>query len=67
MIIEEKAREKKRLSESIADTTTSAEMTQALCFVELAGKYMWVINNINLDAAKKLGLTGIKKYWKRAR
>ena len=40
VIIEEKAREKKRLSEGIVDTTVSAEVTQALSLVDLAEKYM---------------------------
>ena len=25
---------------------------------------MWEISNANLDTAKELGLTGIKKYWR---
>lgn len=27
---------------------------------------MWAISNVDIDAARDLGLTGIKKYWKRA-
>lgn len=27
------------------------------------GKYMWVINNININVTKDLGLTNIEKYW----
>ena len=34
--------------------------------VDLIGKYRWVISNANIDAAKELGLTGIKKYWRYA-
>ena len=62
MIIEEKAREKKGLSEDITDTTTLAKVAWTLNLVDLAGKYMWAISNANIDAAKKLRLTGIKKY-----
>ena len=67
VIIEEKAREKEELSESIVDTTAPAKMIQASSFVDLAEKYMWAISNANLDAAKELGLIGIKKYWRYAR
>ena len=66
VIIGEKAKEKKGLSEGITDTTASAEMARALSPVDLVGKYMWAISNANMDAANKLGLTGIKKYWRRA-
>ena len=62
MIIEEKARKKERLSESIADITAPAEVTQALSPINIAGKYIWAINNADLDTAKELELTGIKKY-----
>lgn len=30
--------------------------------IDLASKYSWVISNANIDAAKNLKLTGIKKY-----
>ena len=66
VIIEEKAREKEGLSESIADTTAPAKVAQGSSPVDLAGKYMWAMSNANIDAAKELGLIGIKKYWKRA-
>lgn len=66
MIISKKAREKERLSVDIADTTAPAEMAQASSPVDLVGRCMWAMNNANLDAAKELGLTDIKKYWRRA-
>ena len=28
---------------------------------------MWAMSNIDINAAKELGLTSIKKYWRRAR
>ena len=40
VIIEEKARENKGLSESIADSTASTEVIQALSAVDLARKYI---------------------------
>ena len=62
VIIEEKAREKKRLSKNIANTIALAEVARALNLVDHARKYMCAMNNANMDAAKKLGLTSIKKY-----
>ena len=62
VIITKKVREKKKLFEGIADTTALAEIAQATGCVDLAERYMWAMSNANLDAAKELGLTGIKKY-----
>ena len=67
VIITEKAREKERLSKGIADTIPPAKVAQALSPVDFAGRYMWAMNNADLDAAKKLGLNGIKKYWRCAK
>ena len=67
MIIEEKTRKKEALSEGIADTTAPAEVALASSLVDLAGKYMCAMSNANMDTTKKLGLTSIKKYWRRAR
>lgn len=64
MIISEKIKEKKKLFEKITDTTTLAKMPQVSSFVNLARRYIWAISNADLDLDKKLGLTGIKKYWK---
>lgn len=46
----------------ILNIITLVKIFQALSFVNFTKKYKWVINNTNLDAAEKLGLTGIKKY-----
>ena len=62
MIIKKKAKKKENLSKSIADTIVLAEVAWVSNPVNFARKYMWVMNNTNLDAAKKLGLTNIKKY-----
>lgn len=32
--------------------------------MNLIKKYLWIISNNNIDAAKKLELTSVKKYWK---
>ena len=66
VIISKNVREEKMLSESIADTTTPAEVARVLSLIDLAGRYNWAMSDANLDTAKELGLTGIKKYWKRA-
>lgn len=34
--------------------------------IDLDSKYMWAINNADIDAARDLRLTAVKKYWKRA-
>ena len=62
VIILEKAREEKMLLESIANITALAEVTRVSSPVDLAGRYNWVMSNADLDAAKELGLTDIKKY-----
>ncbi len=66
MIISEKAREDKMLSESIVDTTAPVEMAWVSSPIDLVGRYNWGISDADLDAAKELGLTSIKKYWRRA-
>ena len=66
MIILEKAREKKMLSESTANTTVSAEVAWVLSPINFAGRYNWTISNTDLDTAKELGLISIKKYWRYA-
>lgn len=62
VIIKEKAWKKDGLSVGITDITMPAKRAQALSLVDLAGKYVQAINNDDLDASKKLGLTSIKKY-----
>ena len=62
MIIKKKVREKERLSKAIIYTTVLAEMAQALSPDDLTKKYIWAMSNTDLNAAKKLGLSSIKKY-----
>ena len=62
IISEKKVKEKEKLLENIADTNALAEVAWKLNPVNLAWKYIWTISNVDLDAAIKLGLTGIKKY-----
>ncbi len=63
IIISEKTREKK-LSEGPADTTAPAEVAWTSSPIDLAWKYRWAMSNVDMDAAKKLGLTEVKKYWR---
>ncbi len=65
VIISEKAKEDEMLSKSITDTTAPAEVAWVLSPVDRVGRYNWAMNDTDLDAAKELGLTGIKKYWRR--
>ena len=65
VIILEKTREEEMLSKNIANTTTPAEVAQVSSLVDLTGRYNWAMNDANLDLVKELGLTGIKKYWRR--
>lgn len=44
------------------NTITQAKMAQTSSLVNITGRYKQKINNIDLNAAKKLGLTGVKKY-----
>ena len=66
MIISEKAKEEKMLSEGIANTSTAVKVARISSFINLAGRYNWAMSNIDLNVAKKLGLTSIKKYWRSA-
>ena len=48
------------------DKTAMAEVAKVLSVIDLRNKHNWAINNANIDVAGDLGLTSIKKYWKRA-
>ena len=65
VIILKKTREKEMLSEIITNTTAPAKVAQVLSSVEFAKRYNRAISVTDLDAVKILGLTSIKKYWKR--
>ncbi len=65
VIISEKAREK-MLSEGPADTIAPVEVVRALSHIDLTWKSRWAMSNIDMDAAKELRLTGVKKYCRRA-
>lgn len=61
-MILEKAKKKKQLLENIANTTTLAKITLTSSFINFTRRYKQKINNTNLNAAKKLGLTRLKRY-----
>ena len=64
IIILEKTKEKKKLSNFFIDITAVAEVIQILSSVDFAWKYRWAMNKADIDKAKKLEQTGIKKYWR---
>ena len=63
IIIPTKALKKDRqLVMKNANKITLAEFGRTSSPMDLDGKYMWVINNVDIDAIKDLGLIGIKKH-----
>ena len=65
MIISKKVKKEKTLSKDIIDTIALVKVAQVLSLVDLTKRYNWAMSDANLDIAKKLELTGIKKYWRR--
>lgn len=61
-----KKAKKKKLLEVSVDTIALAIVTLALILINLIGRYRQAINNVDIDKAKELKLTEIKKYWQRA-
>ena len=49
-----------------ADKIAHAEVAKKSSPIDFDGKYMGTISNVNIDTARNLKLTGIKKYWKLA-
>ncbi len=62
VIILEKIRKEEILSKDIVDTTMSAKVAWVLSLVDFTRRYNLAMNNANLDVAKELRLTSIKKY-----
>ncbi len=48
-----------------ADKTTITEIVKVSSVIDLGSKHSWAISNADIDTAEDLGLTGIKKYWRR--
>lgn len=66
VIILEKSRKKEKLSEDIMNTNVPTEVAWVSSSVDLIWRYKSVMSNPDLDIAKKLELTGVKKYWRHA-
>ena len=67
VVISKKAREKEgQLVVRNADKIAQAEVARTSSPMDLDGKYMWVMSNVDIDAARDLELTGIKKHWRLA-
>ena len=67
VIISKKALEKEgQLVVRNADNIALAEVGRTLSPMNLDGKYIWAISNVDIDAVRDLGLTGIKKHWRLA-
>ena len=47
-----------------ADKIALVEFEKKSSLIDIYSKYMWVISNVDIDAAKNLRLTNIKKHWK---
>ena len=45
-----------------ADKIEQAEVVRTSSPMDLDGKYMWAMSNVDIDTARDLGLTGIKKH-----
>ena len=67
VIILEKAKGEKELSQSIANRSGSTKIDQVLSLVNLAKKYLWAISNVNLNITEKLELISINKYLRHAK
>ena len=67
VIISKKALKKEgQLVVRNVDKIALAEVGRTSSPIDLDGKYMWAISNVDIDAARDLGLTGIKKHWRLA-
>ena len=49
-----------------ADKIVQTEVAKTLSLIDLDGKYMWAMSNVDIDTTRDLGLTGIKKHWRLA-
>ncbi len=61
--VAERGRENKELlAIEKTDKTAIAEVAKVLNNIDLGSKHSWAISNADIDAARNLGLTGIKKF-----
>ena len=67
VIISKRALEKEgQLVVKNADKIVLAKVRRTSSLMDLDGKYIWAISNVDIDAARDLGLTGMKKHWRLA-
>ena len=63
VVISKKAQEKEgHLVVKNTDKIAQAEVARTWSPINLDGKLMWAISNVDIDTARDLGLTGIKKH-----
>ena len=53
---------KRRLEMRNADKMALVEVVRTTSLMDLDGKYMWTMSNIDIDAVRDLGLTNIIKH-----
>ncbi len=62
ILVAERGRE--LLAMENADKTAIAEVAKMSSAIDLGSKHSWAISNADMDVARDLGLTSIKKYWR---
>ena len=62
VVVKRDKENKELLAIENADKTVMAEVAKVSSAIDLKNKYSWAINNADMDAARDLGLTSIKKY-----
>ncbi len=58
-------RNRELLAMENVDKTVIAEVAKVSSAIDLGNKHSWAISNADMDVARDLRLTGIKKYWRR--
>ena len=67
VVTSKKAREKEgQLVVRNADKIAQAEVARTSSPMDLDGKYIWAMSNVDIDAARDLEQTGIRKHWRLA-
>ncbi len=68
VVVAEKGRKNKKqlVMENLLDKTAMAKVAKVLIVIDLGSKYSWAISDIDINIARDLGLTDIKKYWRYA-
>ena len=61
-VVEKDRKNEKLLAMENVDKITKAEVAKVLNLIDLGSKHSWAICNVDMDAARNLGLIGIKKY-----